>query len=261
MMAESTVAERIRETLTSRPIAIVGLDAMGLAIARRLVAHGLRVVGWDRDADRRSHLQAIGGLAEAASGAADIGHDCDVVLSTLPAAELFAAAFGDADRPGFALELAPGSLIVDMGVAMPSDAQRLASLLGRGGIGVIDAPLVGEARDIDGGSAVVPVGGFGEFIDRLEPLLGLVGEVRRGGTQGRGHALAALIVYWRHGEAEAARTALEAGLACGLTRELLADLSAAAAAGPPADDPRLAIARRLLAEVGDDGLKRHVARR
>ena len=247
-MAETAAAERIRDTLTSRPVGIAGLDDLGLAIARRLVAYGLRIVGWDRDVGRRGALRALGGLADVAANTADLGHECDVVLSTLPAGELASAAFGDADRPGFALHMASGSLLVDMGIAMPSDAQRLAMVLGRGGIGVVDAPALGEPRAAESGAMVVPVGGFGEFVDRLEPLLALVGEVRRAGTQGRGHALAALIVYRRHGEAEAARAALDVALASGLPPELVADLAAAAAAGPPADDPRLAVARRLAAE-------------
>lgn len=242
-------AALIRETLTGRPIGVVGLGALGLAVARRISSCGLRVVGWDSDAQRRAALASLGGLVEPAASATDLGHDCDVVLSTVPAAELLVAAIGDIDRPGFALSMAPGSLLVDLGVAMPSDAQRLAALLGRGGIGVVDAPALGPASAAETGDLLLAAGGFGDFVERLEPLLGLIGTTRAAGTQGRGHALAALMVYARDAEAEAARETLAVALACGLSAELLPDVAAAAAAGPASDDARLAIARSLAADL------------
>lgn len=253
----AALAAIIRDTLTARPIGIAGLDALGLGLARRLVAHGLRVLCWDRDPARRAASAALGGLAEPAASLTDLGHDCDVVLSTLPPPDLATAAFGevvatDDYRPGFALAMAPGSLVVDMGIALPADAQRLAALLGRGGIGLVDAPVLGTPTDAEAGEALVSAGGFGAFVERLEPLLALFGRVQRAGIHGRGHALAALTVYARHAEAEAAREALRVGLACGLTAELMPDVAAAAVAGPADDDPRLAIARRLASELAAD---------
>lgn len=250
-MARSSAAEVVLATVTARPIGIAGLDALGLALARRLTDHGLRVIGWDRDPVRRRALAGLGPLAEDAPGTADLGFGCDVVLSTLAAPELFTAALGERDRAGFAPEMAPGSLIIDMGLAMPSDAQQLAVLLGRGGIGLVDAPALGDPALAATGGLAIHAAGFGEFVERLLPLLQLFGRVQPAGTVGRGHALAAVMTFARRAEADAAREALRVGLACGLAPELMPTIVAAASAGPPDDDPRLAIARRMAAETFD----------
>ena len=240
-------------TVTDKPVGIVGLDVLGAAIAHRIAAAGMRTLLWDADATRRrAAAKAIGPRAEDAGSLTDIGMGCDIVLSTLPAAGFAHAVIGDRDRPGFAHDLAAGSLVVDMGVALPSDAQRLAALLGRGGIGLVDAPALGTRAQAEAGTLLLPIGGFVDFVEHLRPLLALLGRVERAGPPGRGHALAALVTDARFAQAEAARAALSVGASLGLAAELMPDVAAAAAAGPEPDDPRLAIARRLAAEHGND---------
>ncbi len=235
--------------LTTRPIGIVGVEALGLAIAVRLAGVPLRLLLWDADpARRRAAARTVGPQAEDAGSPADIGMGCDIVLSTLPAAALVQAAIGDRDRPGFALDLAPGALVVDLGVAVPADAQRLAALLGRGGVGLVDAPALGSAELAHHGALQLPTGGFVDFVERLRPLLSRLGRVEPAGPSGRGHALAALVTYARFAQAEAARSALRVASELGLPPGLMPDVAAAAAGGPSADDPRLAVARRLALE-------------
>ena len=62
------------------------------------------------------------------------------------------------------------------------------------------------------------------------------------------------MTFARRAEADAAREALRIGLACGLAPELMPTIVAAAAAGPSDDDPRLAIARRMAAEIFDGAM-------
>lgn len=230
------------------PIGFLGLDELGEAIARRLSARGRALVVWDMRPERRKAVARGGanGLTLAPS-LADLGRDCELIISVLPIGELRAAALGDADRTGFALEMQPGSLIVDMGVADPREARQLAIWLGRGGIGLIDAPALGSAADSREGTLTLPVGGYFEFVDRLTPLLSLLGTVTCAGGPGAGHALAAAMAYARAASVAAAREALRVGESLGLAPELMGDVAAAAAgAGEP--DPRVAIAEALAAD-------------
>lgn len=228
-------------------IGLIGLDALGQAIAARLAGAGHRVVAWDMRAEaRRAYAKSAN--PELAPGLADLGCECRLVVSTLPNGELRAAALGDADRPGFALQMPPGSLILDMGVAHPHAARLLAGALGRGGIGLVDAPALGDPAAAREGCLTLPAGGWHEFVDRLMPLLSLLGTVHRAGGPGTGHTLAAAMAYARFAQAAAAREALRVGESLGLAPELMADV--ASAARLPEPDPRLAIAEALAAERG-----------
>lgn len=231
--------------ISEKPIGLVGLDDLGAAIARRLAAERITLRVWDAAPARRAAFAAARPAIEVAATPTDIGMECEIVLSTLDAVALRAVALGDGERPGFALALGAGSLVVDMGVSHPADARRLAGYLARSGIGLIDAPALGSAEDAAGGRLDIAVAGWFEFCDRLEPLFATLGRVMRCGVSGNGHASAALITHARHGAAKAAREALAAGRSCGLADKLMPDLVAAARPTIADDDPRLAIAAHL----------------
>lgn len=233
---------------TAQPIALLGLDPLGEAIAERLITAGHRVVAWDLRPDRRRSFARTANPVLAPS-LAELGIDTGLVIATLPHAELRAACLGDIDRDGFAPQMTPGSLIVDMGLAGPLETRQLAAVLGRGGIGLIDAPAIGDADAARAGSLTIPIGGFFEFLDRLTPLLSRLGTVLRAGPHGNGHALAAAMAYARFARAAAAREALRVGESLGLPAELMPDVAAAAADGNETD-PRLAIAEALAQERG-----------
>lgn len=232
----------------AQPVALLGLDPLGEAITERLIAAGHRVIVWDFRAERRRAFAQTANPALAPS-LAELGMDTELVIATLPHAGLRAACLGDIDRDGFAPQLAPGSLIVDMGLAGPLETRHLAALLGRGGIGLIDAPAIGSADAARAGTLTIPIGGYFEFLDRLTPLLSQLGTVLRAGPPGNGHALAAAMAYARFARAAAAREALRIGESMGLPAELMPDVAAAAADGNESD-ARLAIAVTLAKERG-----------
>lgn len=235
-------------TTTAQPIALIGLDPLGQAIAERLIAAGHPLVVWDMRLERRRAYAKSRNPALAPS-LAELGIGTDLIISTLQHAELRTAALGDTDRDGFAPQLSPGSLIIDMGLAGPLETRQLAVFLGRGGIGLVDAPAIGNAEAARSGALTIPIGGYFEFLDRLTPLLSQLGTVVRAGPPGNGHALAAAMAYAKFARAAAAREALRVGASMGLPAELMPDVAAAAAAGNETD-PRLAIAETLAKERG-----------
>lgn len=235
--------------ISDKALGFVGLGELGAAIARRLAGERIRLVVWDPSPERRAAFAAARPWIEVAATPTDIGMECEIVISTLDAAGLRAAALGEPDRPGFAPFLQAGSLVIDMGVSTPAEARGLAGLLARGGIGLLDAPALGSAEDAATGQLEMPLAGWFEFCDRVEPLLSRLGRVMRCGISGQGHAAAALLTYARFGAETAAREALARGRACGLTDALMPDLIAAATSRIAADDPRLVIAARLAAEL------------
>lgn len=225
-----------------RLIGLVGISPLGAAIATRLAAQGLRLVAYDPEPVFRARLAGCSRLIEMVPGLADVGHDCEWVLSTLDGGALSALMLGGGDRAGLGLLLAPGSLVIDMGASSPHDARRLAAILGSRGIGLLDAPALGTPEDAKAGRLTIPLGGFPEFVARVTPFLQLFGAVTPTGQIGTGHSLAALLT---------AKAAAEARLA--------ADLSALAATAGIATPLPLGGARLRLSGATDFGEADHDA--
>lgn len=230
-----------------RPIGIIGLGDLGKALRDRLVRAGHRVELYDLDAGRRSAFAAQGPQAQIAPSLTDLGHDCPLVLSALDEiAALRTAAFGDADRPGFALAMQPGSIIVNFGAATYKETVRLTGQLGSGGIGLIDVltchPVEADiAKPVD-----MLVGGFDELVERARPALQAIGNVQRVGPTGTATGLAGLRSYVRAARLIALSEAMLIGRHAGIDGQTLARVFD----GPIATGPEC----RVIASGGDTGL-------
>lgn len=255
-------------------VGIVGLSPLGVAMARRLAAKGIRIAAYDGDRAACARLADASPLIEIAATLADIGHDCEVVLSTLDGGALAATMIGTREEAGLGLLMAPGTLVIDMGASAPHDARRLAFVLGSRGIALVDAPALGTPYDAAANALSIPLGGFPDFVARATPLLQLLGTVTATGQIGSGHTLAALLAAKADAEAriDALFTALAAaaGLPPGTTTAAMTSAGVAPTANLPApcmvgagamvhennEDPatlvRLAVARGLAEQHGID---------
>lgn len=205
------------------PIGVIGLGDLGQALARRLVRAGRRVALYDLDGQKRRAYSPERPAADIAPSLTDLGHDCAIVLSALPdIASLRAAAFGDADRPGFALAMQPGSLIVHFGGGAYKDILRMTGQLGSGGIGLIDV-LACHAIASDPDQPIdMLVGGFDELVERARPTLEAIGPFKRVGATGTAMGLAALRAYVRAARLIALSEAILIGRHAGIDTETLA---------------------------------------
>ncbi|MCB1526650.1 MAG: NAD(P)-dependent oxidoreductase [Hyphomicrobiaceae bacterium] len=216
-----------------RPIGIIGLNSLGIALAGRFVRAGRGVEVYDLSGDRRGKFQSQAG-AQLAPSLTDLGHDCDIVISTVPdIAALQSAAIGDEDRPGFALALQPGSLIVHFGGGPFKETVRLTAQLGNAGIGLIDALTCADVA-IEGDERLeMIVGGFDELVERAQPSLELLGTVTRVGATGAATGLAALRGYVRAARLIALSEAMLIGRHAGIDTDTLSRVfDGPIAAGP-----------------------------
>ncbi len=238
-----------------RLIGLAGISPLGAAIAVKLASAGFRIAAYDTDPAARSRLGGASRLIEIAPGLADVGHDCEWVISTLDGGGLSALMLGDAERAGLGLLLGPGSLVIDMGASFPHDARRLAAILGSRGIGLLDAPALGTPEDATAGRLDLPLGGFPDFAARVTPLLELLGSVVPTGQIGTGHSFAALLTAKTAAEArlaaETATLAAAAGVLCSLPhRHEGADANASGDSDRHAAAIRLAVARGIAEQHG-----------
>ncbi|WP_091200712.1 NAD(P)-dependent oxidoreductase [Micromonospora narathiwatensis] len=165
-------------------IALLGTGTMGTAVGRRLLATGQRLTVWNRTPARTGSLVAAG--ARAAATPAEAVRDAAVVITMLTdAAAVHEVLYG---VDGAAPALRPGTHLVEMSTIGPRAVAELAGRL-PAGVPLVDAPVAGSAGAAEAGRLVVLAGGTEAAVERVTPVLRLLGTVRRCGGTGRGAAL------------------------------------------------------------------------
>ena len=176
-------------------LGMVGLGRMGGNMARRLLAAGHRVVGYDRTPDALRALEAAGGGA--AASLEDLVRRLDApraVWVMLPAGEIT-----EATVRGLGGLLSPGDALLDGGNSMFKDDVRRAADLAPRGLHYLDVGTSGGVWGAGRGYCLM-VGGPAEAVARLAPIFTSLapgrGDVEP--TPGLAPAAAAAAQGWLH---------------------------------------------------------------
>jgi 2-hydroxy-3-oxopropionate reductase len=158
-------------------ISVFGLGLMGRPMARRLIASGLSVKGWNRTELSQSLVSGIPvvpRLEEAARA--------NVCLLMLADSRAVADVLAPIE-PG----LSAGQVVVDMGTSDPESSRQHAARLNARGIGWVDAPVSGGPDGAEKGSLAIMVGGSESDFTKVRPMLDALGTPVRVGEAGAGH--------------------------------------------------------------------------
>ncbi|MFB7619724.1 NAD(P)-dependent oxidoreductase [Kitasatospora sp. NPDC056181] len=188
-------------------IAFLGLGRMGLPMARRLAAAGHPLTVWNRSPARTGGLDAASSPAEAVQGAGLV-----ITMLADPA-----AVESVADR--FTAELAAGALWTDMSSIGPDATAALRRRL-PDGVAMVDAPVLGSVGPAASGQLTVLAGGRPEDLDRVQPVLDVLGTVVRCGGPGAGAALKLVLISAMVGGVAVIGEALALADSLGLPEEL-----------------------------------------
>jgi 3-hydroxyisobutyrate dehydrogenase len=159
-------------------VAVIGLGAMGLAMAERLAERGEAVRGWDRDPARRRAAEAAGVAVaeEAATGA-------EVVILSLPNDDAVRAVAATLPAAGM---MADG-VVVDTSTVAPETPRALAPRFAATGLAWLDAPVSGGPHGARAGRLTMMVGGEAEALARAMPALeAIAAKVVHVGASGAG---------------------------------------------------------------------------
>jgi 3-hydroxyisobutyrate dehydrogenase-like beta-hydroxyacid dehydrogenase len=152
-------------------VGFVGLGAMGSRMAKRLLAAGYPVVGYNRTPAKARWLVEAGlRLADSPRAAAE---GSPVVFSMVSdTAALRAVALG---RDGILAGLGHGATFVEMSTVSPAIVQELAPLAEARGAALLDAPVSGSGVTVDEGNLAFMVGGEPAVLERVRPFLLAIG--------------------------------------------------------------------------------------
>jgi 3-hydroxyisobutyrate dehydrogenase len=164
-------------------VAVLGLGAMGRAIAARLLGAGHQVRVWNRTPGRDDELVAAG--ARRSTTPADAVRDAEVVITMVtdpPALE--AVLFGS---DGAAPAIPESATLIDMSTVGPTE---IASVVERvAPVAVLDAPVLGSVPSVESGSLVILAGGDHAVFEHHTELLALFGRPIYAGSSGSGAML------------------------------------------------------------------------
>ena len=176
----------------ARTVAFIGLGAMGMPMAARLLDAGFTVHGADSSPSALDAFARRGGKAFATARQACAG--APLVITMLPTgAVVREVLLGD---QGAARVLGRGALVVDMSSSAPMGTRALAEELKALGMGLVDAPVSGGVRRAADGSLAIMAGGEPADVERARPLFMAMGKsIFLTGPVGSGHAVKALNNY------------------------------------------------------------------
>ena len=202
-------------------IGVLGLGNMGGAMARRLVALGHAVAGYDVDAARAAG-HAEHGVVRAASPAR-VADAADIVLSSLPDPAAVRAAYLGS---GGALEaVRAGMTLVDLSTIDPGTWREVAEAAGAKGADCLDAPVSGGPAEAASGRLVFLVGGDAAVLDRCRPVLAaLSSEIHHVGPAGSGHVIKIVNNAMSMANVVIAAEAMVLGVRAGLDPQRLFDI-------------------------------------
>jgi 3-hydroxyisobutyrate dehydrogenase-like beta-hydroxyacid dehydrogenase len=149
---------------------MIGLGAMGLQMARHMIAKGFDVAGYDIAQEANDRAQSHG--VKICNSVGEVGSRAEVVIVMVQTDEQVrevVMASGLLDR------LAPGAVIAIASSVSPDLCRELANAAAAIGIGVLDTPVVLGQEAANTGTLTVYVGGEEKWFERAKPVLSAFG--------------------------------------------------------------------------------------
>jgi 3-hydroxyisobutyrate dehydrogenase-like beta-hydroxyacid dehydrogenase len=148
------------------PIGMIGTGLMGTALTERLLAHGYRVMVWNRTRTKADPLLARG--AEWSDNPLAV---CERVVVSLYTTDVVVQVLEEM-QPG----LRAGQIILDTTTGEPAQTAALGECLAAQGVRYLDAPISGSSEQTRRGEATVMVGGDPETFARCADLWRVMGQ-------------------------------------------------------------------------------------
>ncbi|HKD67761.1 MAG TPA: NAD(P)-dependent oxidoreductase [Candidatus Binataceae bacterium] len=170
-------------------VGFIGLGNMGGPMALNIIRAGHEVIV--HDIRRESGAGHLEGGAKWADSPREIAAACEVIMTSLPGPrDVEAVALGET---GIIHGARPGSIYVDLSTNSPTVIRHISAVMKSKGVEVLDAPVSGGVVGARKASLGVFVGGDEAAFQKVQPVLGAIGDkVSYIGASGSG-AIAKLV--------------------------------------------------------------------
>lgn len=222
MTSDATSGERNGDR--RRLVGVIGLGAMGGAMAANLLAAGFDVTGFDVDESRSQRLGALGGRP--ARSPLEVASRVEVLILSLPSERAFESVVSGPD--GIAGAGRDGLVAVETSTLPIDVKERGRAALAERGIALLDCPLSGTGDQAVHRDVVVLASGDRALVDRCRGVFdGFARAHHYVGEFGAGSKMKfvanLLVAIHNAAAAEALNLAAAAGLDPRLTLEVIAD--------------------------------------
>jgi len=218
-------------TQENSKLGFIGIGAMGLRIAGRLLMNGFQVITFDRDPDKANALIASGGTV--AHSIAELASETDVILSSLPNDEAVRSVYTGAQ--GVLEHIRPGSMIIEMSTVSPQTSRELYRLGFARGVRVLDVPVSGSTPVAEQGLLTLLGGGDEDSFNSAQSIFAAIGRQHFYlGPSGSGNSMKLVVNTLLGVGMQAIAEAVVLGENSGLDRERLFDVLSKTAVIAPA---------------------------
>jgi len=219
-------------------VAVIGMGAMGSAIARRLLSLGFTVGVWNRTRQRTLALADLG--ATAFDDPRDAVDSATVLLTLLPTAQAITQLM---IGQGVVDAMAPHAVWAQMGTIGVEATEALDTevRLRRPDLAFVDAPVSGSRQPAESGQLLVLASGPRPAAGTLEPVFDAIG--RRTlwlGSAGMGSRMKLVLNTWLAFEVEAAAESAALAKRLDIPPQALRDAIAGNPLASPLADAKLA---------------------
>jgi 3-hydroxyisobutyrate dehydrogenase-like beta-hydroxyacid dehydrogenase len=146
-------------------VGVIGVGRIGLPVSENLIKSGYRVLGYRRGS--LADFEKVGGVP--AKSPADVGEQCDVVLSLVPTAKAMDEVI---EGPkGLIHSARPGQIVVELGSHLVPDKESHVATLAKKGVAYIDGEVSGTPGMVSARKAVIYLGGDAEACKKIEPVV------------------------------------------------------------------------------------------
>jgi 3-hydroxyisobutyrate dehydrogenase-like beta-hydroxyacid dehydrogenase len=149
----------------------IGLGVMGGRVAKRLLAAGHSVVGYDLVKSKGDELIKAGMIW--ANSPCEVASRADITFSMVTNTNAVLALTGGPD--GVLEGLTPGKIYIDMSTVSPAVSRDLAKQVAAKGAFMLDSPVSGSVETLEAGKLTLMVAGDEAIFEKVKPILLAIG--------------------------------------------------------------------------------------
>jgi 3-hydroxyisobutyrate dehydrogenase len=209
-------------------VSFIGMGTMGTAMALNIIKAGHEVTVHNRSREKEEPVAKAG--ARRAGSPKEASQEADIIITCVSdTPDVEGVVLGE---NGVIHGAQPGAIVVDMSTISPSATRRMAALLARKGIRMLDAPVSGGSEGAQKGTLTIMVGGEAEDVAQAMPVLSAMGKsITHVGPSGAGQFTKAINQVIISGVYLAVAEGMTLGLKAGLDMEKVVQALAGGAAG------------------------------